>query len=245
MPGDGYLKWLERVHNALRPETYLEIGVAKGQSIACARPPTRAIGIDPEPRINVALKTETHIFCETSDAFFARHGLAPLLNGKPLTLAFIDGLHVFQQSLKDFMNVEAVCGPRSVILFHDTVPLNEVTQRPDRQRTFYTGDVWKTVLCLKHYRPDLNILTVATPWTGLTVVTRLNPESRVLVENQDAAIAQFSDMTYSEIENNLDAALNLVPNDWRKVETHLNAQGILGTDGTGVQIFDAQPMVSK
>jgi hypothetical protein len=245
MPGDGYLKWLERLHNALRPETYLEIGVAKGQSIACARPPTRAIGIDPEPKINVALKAETHIFCETSDAFFARQGFVPLLNGKPLALGFIDGLHLFQQSLKDFMNVEAVCGPRSVILVHDTVPLNEVTQRPDRQRTFYTGDIWKTVLCLKHYRPDLSILTVATPWSGLTIITGLNPRSRVLAENYDAAIARFCGMTYAEIENNLDAALNLVPNDWRKVETQLKALGILGTVESDVQILDTHPMVGK
>jgi hypothetical protein len=29
------------------------------------------------------------------------------LNDQPLTLAFINGLHVFQQSLKDFMHVES------------------------------------------------------------------------------------------------------------------------------------------
>ena len=75
MPGDDYLVWLERLHAALVPETYLEIGIARGQSLSFARPPTRAVGVDPEPMINVPLKTETHIFCETSDVFFAERRL--------------------------------------------------------------------------------------------------------------------------------------------------------------------------
>ena len=87
-------------------------------SFACA------IAVDPEPVLNVPLKAETHIYSETSDKFFAERRLETLLSGRPLTLAFIDGLHVFQQSLRDFMNVEAFCGPRSVVLLHDTIPLD-------------------------------------------------------------------------------------------------------------------------
>ena len=160
LPGDGYLAWLTRLHLALVPETYLEIGTARGQSLAHAQPPTRAIAVDPSPMPNIELKTETHIFCETSDAFFAKRRLNSLLVGRPLGMAFIDGLHTFQQSLKDFINIEAFCGPRSVVLFHDTIPLDEVTQRPKRERKFYTGDVWKTVVCLKRRRPDLDVFTV-------------------------------------------------------------------------------------
>jgi hypothetical protein len=225
-PGDDYLVWLERLHAALVPETYLEIGIASGQSLSYARPPTRAVGVDPEPTINVTLRTETHIFCETSDAFFARRGLL-VLTDRPLGLAFIDGLHIFQQSLKDFMNVEAVCGPRSVVLFHDTVPLDEPSQRPDRQRTFYTGDVWKTVLCLKHYRPDLDIFTIATPPTGLTVVTGLDPKSRVLIDRYEEAVARFLDTSYSAVESILEAMLNVIPNDWSIVQSRLKERGVV------------------
>jgi hypothetical protein len=227
MPGEGYLDRLARLHAMLSPETYLEIGVANGQSLSCARPPTRAIGVDPEPMLNVSLKAETHIFCETSDEFFKQKRLAQLLNGRPLALAFIDGLHIYQQSLKDFMNVEAFCGSQSVVLLHDTVPLDEVTQRPTRQRKFYTGDVWKTVLCLKHYRPDLDIFTIATPWSGLTVITGLDPASRILSENYEAAVARFNAVPYSKIENCMEIALNIVPNDWRGVDARLKARGLL------------------
>jgi len=79
----------------------------------------------------------------------------------------------------------------SVVLIHDTVPLDELTQRPDRQRKFYTGDVWKTVLCLKHYRQDLDIFTIATPWRGLTVVTALNPASRILGDRYQEGVLFF------------------------------------------------------
>jgi len=159
--------------------------------------------------------------------FFAERRLVPLLNGQPLALAFIDGLHVFQQSLKDFMHVESFCGPRSVVLIHDTAPLDELTQRPDRQRTFYTGDVWKTVLCLKHYRPDLDIFTIATPPTGLTVVTGLDPTSRTLLDSFEEAVGRFSHTAFSALECSLETALNVVPNDWSIVQARLKARGII------------------
>jgi glycosyltransferase involved in cell wall biosynthesis len=227
MPGDDYLIWLARLQEALSPETYLEIGVSTGQSLALARPPTRAIGVDPQPKINVPFAAETHIFRETSDEFFAKGQLASLLSERPLSLAFIDGEHVFAQSLKDFINVEAFCGQRSAIMIHDTIPLDEVTQRPNRQRKFYTGDVWKTVLCLKHYRPDLDIFTIAAPWSGLTIVTGLNPASRILVDRYREAIERFDAMPYADVENCLEDALSIVANDWPTVEARLKISHII------------------
>ncbi|MEA2327748.1 MAG: hypothetical protein QOE68_2707 [Thermoanaerobaculia bacterium] len=227
MPGDDYLIWLQRLHAAIIPASYLEIGTYRGKSLSYARQPTRAVGVDPEAMINVPLAAETFIFRETSDVFFAERRLAGLLNCEPLALAFIDGLHTFRQTLKDFMHIEALCGPRSVVLIHDTVPFDEPTQRPDRQRTFYTGDVWKVVLCLKHYRPDLDILTIATPPTGLTVVTGLDPSSRVLIDKQDEMLAQFDSKPFAAVEHALDSMLNVVPNDWSFVESHLRKRAIV------------------
>jgi tetratricopeptide (TPR) repeat protein len=227
LPGDYYLTWLDRFYTALAPETVIEIGVFDGQSIARVHPPTVAIGIDPNPMVSYPLTAETHIFTETSDAFFARGGPDALLAGRPLGVGFIDGLHLYEQALKDFINLERYCGPRSVILFHDTVPLDEATQSRARDTQFHTGDVWKTVLCLKHYRPELDIFTIATPWTGLTVVAGLDPASQVLANSYDEAVARFIDTPFAEIENRMDEALNIVANDWRIVEELLKARRIL------------------
>jgi hypothetical protein len=227
MPGDFYHAWLDRFYAAPAPETVIEIGVFDGASLARVRPPTLAIGVDPNPNVSHPLKAETHIFPETSDTFFARHGPDALLAERPLGIGFIDGLHLYEQALKDFINLERYCGPRSVILFHDTIPLDEATQSRARDTQFHTGDVWKTVLCLKHYRPDLDIFTIPTPWTGLTVVTGLDPASRVLPDRYEEAVARFIDTPFSAVDSNLESALNIVPNDWIVVQSRLRKRRIL------------------
>ena len=227
MPGDDYLVWLERLYRSLAPESVIEVGIFQGASLALLRPPTMAIGIDPDPTVVIPLKTETHIFTETSDEFFAQSRIERLLAGRPLSIGFIDGLHLFEQALRDFNYLESCCGPRSVILFHDTVPLDEPTQSRTRETQFHTGDVWKTILCLKHYRPDLDIFTIATPPTGLTVVTGLDPNSRVLTDRYEEAVARFIDTSFSAVECILETMLNVVPNDWSMVESRLKERHII------------------
>ena len=98
MRGRNYYSWLDRFHDGLRPATYLEIGVFDGRSLALARPPTRAIGVDPSATASLPLRTETHIFAETSDAFFANQRIERLLGEQAVELAFIDGLHSVRAS---------------------------------------------------------------------------------------------------------------------------------------------------
>lgn len=227
LPGEGYQSWLQRFHELLKPEFYLEIGVAEGHTLTLAQPPTRVIGIDPNPKITSPMRAETHIFRETSDEFFSKSHLTSLLGQRPLSLAFIDGAHVFAQSLRDFMNVERFCGGRSLVLFHDTIPLDEITQRPDRQRKFYTGDVWKTILCLKHYRPDLDIFTIATPSSGLTVLTGLNPDSCILAACYEEAVDRFIELPYIELQGREHEMLNVVPNERDTVAERLKRRGVL------------------
>ena len=227
MPGNDYLVWLERLYRELAPETVIEIGVYQGGSLALLRPPTVAIGVDPNATVLAPLKTETHIFAETSDEFFAQRRSETLLAGRPLSVAFIDGLHQYEQALKDFIGLEVFCGPRSVILIHDTVPLDEATQSRTQNTVFYTGDVWRMVLALKHYRPDLDIFTIATPPTGLTVVTGLDPVSTVLTDRYEEAVARFLDMPFSAIEGVVESALNIVPNDWDFVQGRLQERRII------------------
>jgi hypothetical protein len=229
MPGDDYTTVLERIYRAMQPETAIEIGVYQGASLALFEPPTIAIGVDPSATLLVPTKTQTHLYAETSDAFFAARRYQALAGERPLTVGFIDGLHLFEQALKDFIGLEALCGPHSAILFHDVVPLDEATQRRERDTVFHTGDVWKVVQCLKHYRPDLSIVTIAAAPTGLALVTGLDPSSRVLEERYDEAVARFVGMPFSSIAGIAGSALNIVPNDWNYIRAHLQTRGVLAT----------------
>ena len=105
------------------------------------------------------------------------------LGGKAVDLAFIDGMHLFEYALRDFSNLERLCTPHSTILVHDCYPLDRQTADRERTTLFWSGDIWRLILLLKKYRPDLEINVIAAPPTGLGVIRNLDPASRVIADN--------------------------------------------------------------
>jgi hypothetical protein len=219
--GENYFQVMLRIHEALKPRTYLEIGVSTGDSLRLVQTPTQAIGVDPEPQLAAPLAPHQRVFKETSDAFFAGHDVRAEFGGLPVDLAFIDGMHHFEFALRDFANTERLCAPQSTILIHDTYPLDRVTAERDRHRVFWSGDVWRLVVLLKKYRPGLVVQTIATAPTGLTVVRNLDPGSRLILDRHDELCREFLAIDYSFIERDMPAKLNLFPNDWAKVRALL------------------------
>jgi len=217
MHGEDYFQVLQRLHRHLRPRSYVEIGVAEGRSLGLVQPGTIALGVDPQPVIASPLPQGVRVFSETSDGFFASHDVRAELGGIPVDLALIDGMHHFEYALRDFINLERLCGPDSTILIHDCFPYNRVTAERERLLVFWSGDVWRLVVLLKKYRPDLDIHTIATPPTGLCMVRRLDPASRVLQDNLDRICAEFLALDYGFLEKDRAAELNLFPNDWEKI----------------------------
>jgi hypothetical protein len=219
--GSQYLEVLRQVHAYLRPRTYVEIGTATGDSLRLGAPETVCIGIDPDPQINFALPPNMRVFRQTSDDFFARQDLRALLGGLPIDLAFIDGMHQFDFALRDFANIERHCTPQATILIHDCFPLDRKTAERERQTSFWSGDVWRLVVLLKRYRPDLRIHTVATPPTGLAIIRNLDPASRVLAGRLEALREEFLALDYSYLKRDRARKLNLFPNDWKQIQALL------------------------
>ena len=217
LPGPANGEVLASIHNWLRPRTYVEIGVADGDSIVLAAPGTRVIGIDPAPSVSRPLPPSTTIYAETSDEFFARHDLCKLLGGLPADLAFIDGMHLFEFVLRDFINLERHCTAGSTIVIDDCCPLDRRSAERTRTTLFWTGDVWRVIPALKKYRPDLRIHTIATAPTGLCVIRGLDPASRVLPDHYDAIVAEFLALDYGALEADKAAFVNLFPNDWERI----------------------------
>ena len=224
MPGPNYLRMLQCIHRWLKPANYMEIGVEHGNSLAYALEHTQCIGIDPDPKIKAKFTAPTQIFRKTSDDFFEKHSAQELL-GNPLEFVFIDGLHVFEQVLKDFINVEKNSSPRTVVLLHDCYPINEITQRADRATLFWSGDPWKLIPCLKNERPDLSVHTIKTHPTGLGIIMGCDPKNEHLDKNYEDLASTYKNCKYEDIESNKDEQLNAIPNDWeyvrKLVETHI------------------------
>ena len=221
--GDDYITVLDHIHRHVRPRTYLEIGVETGRSLRLVAPYTRAIGIDPKPVLEGPPPPNAALFRMTSDEFFARHDVRAELGGLPIDLAYIDGMHLFEYALRDFINIERYCDAGSTIVFDDCLPRDRLTAQRERILTFWTGDVWKVVLVLRKYRPDLSIHTIAAPPTGVCVVRNLDPRSTVLPERLDKIVEEFMSLDYSAIASDRASKLNLVANDWETIRPLLGS----------------------
>lgn len=172
-----YLGALREIHRLLRPRNYLEIGCRFGDSLFLAECPT--IGVDPVDRLAGRLRPDDQFFEMTSDDFFARYTLAGVGRG-PVDLAFIDGMHLSEFALRDFINIEAQLPRTGVIVLDDVLPAR-IDMAGRTPETFaWAGDVYKVIAVLKHYRPDLRVDVFAVPITGLAIVRGLDPASRVL-----------------------------------------------------------------
>jgi predicted O-methyltransferase YrrM len=221
LPGEDYFRVLGRIHRALAPRTYVEIGVARGQSLAQVRPGTQVIGVDPQPRLGARLPANWKIFALSSDDFFARHDLRAELGGRPVDLAFIDGMHRFEYALRDFINIERACTRGSVILMHDCYPLDARTAQREQATGFWSGDIWRLLLLLRERRPDLRVGTIATPPTGLGLVLNPDPDSRVLAERVDELIGEYLAKDFTVLEGRQAQALGRIANEWPRIRALL------------------------
>ena len=224
LPGENYFRVLKRIHRHLRPRTYLEIGVSRGDSLACVLPETQVLGIDPAPNLTRPAPANVRIYRETSDDFFARYSPRAELGGQPVELTFIDGMHHFEYALRDFVNVERSCSRASVILMHDCYPLDERTAQREQVTGFWSGDIWRLMLLLREQRPDLTVRTIATPPTGLGIVLNPDPASRVLSDRLDGLIAEYLAKDYSVLAARKPEALGLVENRWPVIRELLDSR---------------------
>jgi len=112
---------------------YLEIGVFE-DTVFNSIPLTldKKIGVDP-------FIGGTHRM--TSDEFFKNNNLK-------FDVIFIDGLHTYDQVLKDFINSINSLSDRGMIFIHDILPTKNIHQVSDRKTSVWNGDVWKLGLQL-------------------------------------------------------------------------------------------------
>lgn len=181
---------LSLVHKRYQPRNYLEIGVDVG--LGLARSTTRTIGIDPHFRIEAELACDLQLAKATSDDFFAKQDAIAWFAEGAIDFAFIDGLHIFEFVLRDFMNVERLSTPWSVVIFDDVFPRSVAEAARNRYTRSWAGDTYKILLVLERYRPDLTIIPVNTEPTGTLLVLGLDPTNTVLAEHYDEIVKEYA-----------------------------------------------------
>ena len=209
--GAFYIDCLDSLHRAIKPETYLEIGVMEGNSLKLSR--ARSIAIDPMFNLaptyvkDVLNKPELMLFQTTSDDFFSRHD-PKLLFGQSIEMAFLDGLHNCEFLLRDFINVERSAKRDGIVVLHDCLPVESGITTRDQAKTsslvpqrqgWWAGDVWRTSLLLRRHRPDLKMTVLDARPTGLVVISNLDAGSRMLHDNYDDMVSEMLGWDLDEI----------------------------------------------
>lgn len=183
-------EFLQGLHNVLRPRTYLEIGIHAGRGLALSS--TRSIGVDPAYAIRAEFACDVQLVRATSDNFFARTDAMAWFPEGVVDLAFLDGMHLFEFTLRDFMNTERAGTAASIVVLDDMLPRSHPEAARDRCTMAWAGDVYKLGLVLERFRPDLVVVPVDTAPTGTVLVAGLDPSNTTLSDHYDEIVAEYA-----------------------------------------------------
>jgi hypothetical protein len=195
--GQAYLEFLADMHGAIAPDWYLEVGTQTGKSLLAAD--CACVSVDPEFTLKheiMGAKPGLMLFQDTSDRFFESGFLDRL--GVRFDLAFLDGMHLYEYLLRDFMNAEGYMAKGGTVVMLDCLPFEPSMAERDRRNAktrAWTGDVWKVIPILREFRPDLEITLYDAAPTGLTIIRNLDPGNRVLRDRYDEIISKYDAIT--------------------------------------------------
>lgn len=195
--GLHYYRFIGRLHKEMLFDWYMEIGCRTGGSFAPVRGKT--IAVDPFFQVEtnvIGIKPVLHLCQQTSDDFFASKFLAN--NRIRLSVSFLDGMHLFEFLLRDFIGTESRSAKDGVIMMHDCVPFSQEMTTRDLDNLpggHWTGDVWKLIPILQTYRPDLTLTVMDCRPTALLCVSNLDPKSQVLKRNYTKICKEYESVT--------------------------------------------------
>lgn len=182
---------------------YLEIGVCEGYTFDRVQAPTK-VAVDPEFRFDHRAAQQatpgTSYHEVTSDEYFATIVGAE----EKFDVIYLDGLHTFEQTLRDLINALEHLAPNGVIVIDDVRPPTYLASLPDRDNFFtvrtwlgstdqaWMGDVYKLVHFMDTFFPQLTFRTIENNH-GQAVVWR---QRRTSVT--DRTVAETGLLTFEE-----------------------------------------------
>lgn len=221
-PGANRIKAAQRVLDGRANSVYLEIGVSKGLAFRRISADVK-IAVDPAFKLSERSRSladakarTTHYFETTSDDFFANE--TAFLEQHPIDVALIDGLHTYEQVVRDVECTVRYLQDDGVIFLHDCNPALElIGRRADSWEDFvahqrgplvigiWSGDVWKSIVYLRSMREDLRVAVLKCDM-GVGVVRKGYPESRL-----SYSAAEIDALNYHDLAADRERLLNLKP----------------------------------
>ena len=220
------LEVIQKIINCKKAKTYLEIGVEGGDVFLKVRAREK-IAVDPKilitqkSRLRSIFKYFYNIsnkyYEMKSDVFFETKAYL-IKNG--LDVMFIDGLHTYEQTLRDVNNCLKLLDNNSVIILHDCNPVSESAAYPADSWEYaeslklegwtgeWSGDVWKTIVYLRSTQKDLKIFVLDCDY-GLGIITKGTPENMLTYSKEE-----IDNFFYRDLERSRAKMLNLKSTDY-------------------------------
>lgn len=220
---------IRRFAEIIDAQVYLEIGVRDGETFFEVDLPEKD-AVDPNFVFDASLHSNEGIrfFEETSDVFWT----SP--NPKIYDILFIDGLHTFEQTLRDMISSMRYSHERTIWLLDDTLPCDVFSAIPDQERSFHErkkmnipglpwhGDVFKMIFFICDFLPIFNFLTIVDSGNPQTVVWYSPREE---FKNSARNLEAISRLTFFDIEPNInlfncvteDDAVDIVRKDFTRI----------------------------
>lgn len=198
---------INQIANTIDAKMYLEIGVNRGVTFNSVNILTK-VAVDPKflftDKKSRELDTgEKFYFHEiTSDDFFQDYAQTY----SSFDLVYLDGLHTFEQTLKDLLNTMNHTHDKSIIVIDDTLPNDVFSSLPSAQECIrlrrsvfgirkndnaWMGDVYKLVAFIHDFMPFLSYATLKDNH-GQTIVWQERRNNVIPIFKNMNDIAQLS-----------------------------------------------------
>ncbi|WP_147818864.1 glycosyltransferase [Salidesulfovibrio onnuriiensis] len=174
---------------------YLEIGIRRGDNLCRVHAP-RKVGVDPVPRTDQLpphlLPNLRHVTIhpETSDEFFSQ-------NNEIFDVIFIDGLHLYEQVIKDVSNAFNCLSENGLIFLHDCLPKEEFHATREFHDGAWTGDVWKAVHHIQRDFPQIGHAVFDCDW-GLGLLWRKDESAFPVDIREDKSVTELPFSFFAE-----------------------------------------------
>ena len=168
---------IQKIIDSKKYKNYLEVGCDKDENFSKINV-EKKIGVDP-------LKGGT--LRMTSDNFFKN-------NNEKFDLIFLDGLHTYEQTIKDIDNSLKFLNNHGVVIIHDCLPKKIWNQIVPRVYGHWNGDVWKAIVHSRTYSYADTYTCIADHGLGI-IFKRKNRD--LLELKKDFKNLKFSEYYYN------------------------------------------------